>query len=58
MTQAASVTSTAAPPQPMLGSDPPPPSIVTRFGVVSLDRERLITLPNGLFGFARWGALP
>jgi flagellar assembly factor FliW len=54
MTQAASVTSTAAPPQPMLGSDPPPPSIITRFGVVSVDRERLITLSNGLLGFARW----
>lgn len=30
----------------------PPRSIVTRFGAITLDAERLVTFPKGLLGFA------
>ena len=51
MTQLATVSSRQAPPQP---SPPPaaPASLGTRFGEVPLDRDRLITFPAGLLGFA------
>ena len=51
MTQLATLSSRHAPPQPALAPDLPV-SLATRFGEVRIDRERLITFPAGLLGFA------
>ena len=51
MTQVATLSSHQAPPQPMPEPDLPA-SLATRFGEVALDRDRLITFPAGLLGFA------